>query len=43
MIELPDHMSLDYLFLKYFLVFVVAGNIMGATYWIRRWKKDKNK
>lgn len=41
--ELPDHMSLDYLFLKYFLVFVVVGNIMGATYWIRRWKKDKNK
>jgi len=41
MMELPHHMSIDYLFLKYFLVFLVAGNIMGAMYWIRKWRNKK--
>jgi len=40
---MSDWDTINYLFIKYMIVFIVMGNIIGASYWIRRWKKDKDK
>ena len=40
---MSDWDTINYLFIKYMIVIIVMGNIIGASYWIRRWKKDKDK